>query len=202
MKRGTLALLIVLLVFGIAAILGAAILHDGLSARATPSHLEAILARGARHLSTPPGARAATNPVVATPENLREARLHFADHCAICHANDGSGKTLIGEGLYPKPPDLRLAATQQLSDGELFWTIENGVRFTGMPAFSEHGTSESSWKLVGLVRHLPQQTAAERMEMERYNPKGPDDLQEEKDEEDFLNGAPTIKQRETGHVKH
>jgi hypothetical protein len=40
------------------------------------------------------------------------------------------------------------------------------------------------------IRHLPGLTVQERLEMERYNPKGPDDRQEEKDEDDFLNGAP------------
>src|SRR2546429_9187868 len=80
--------------------------------------------------------------LLVSPEDLRDARLHFADHCAVCHANDGGGQTMIGSGLYPKPPDLRLAETQSLTDGELFWIIENGVRFTGMPAVSnggEHG---------------------------------------------------------------
>lgn len=99
---------------------------------------------------------------------------------------------MMGEGLFPKPPDLRLPATQDLSDGELFWIIENGVRFTGMPAFAnggEHGGVQDSWKLVHFIRHLPHLTAAERIEMERYNPKGPEDRAEEQRENDFLNGA-------------
>ncbi len=98
----------------------------------------------------------------------------------------------MGHGLYPKPPDLRAEHTQKLSDGELFWIIENGVRFTGMPAFggsSEHGSKEDSWKLVRFIRHLPTLTPEERMEIERYNPKGPDDRAEEQQEEEFLKGG-------------
>jgi len=151
-----------------------------------------MLARNARHLAIPWNARLAQNPLLASPEDLRDARLHFADHCAVCHANDGSGQTMFGGGLYPKPPDLRLPETQNLTDGELFWIIENGVRFTGMPAFSnggEHGGMQSSWKLVHFIRHLPHLTTAERIEMERYNPKGPDERAEEQQENDFLNGA-------------
>ncbi len=86
----------------------------------------------------------------------------------------------------------RLPETQNLTDGELFWIIENGVRFTGMPAFSnggEHGGMQGSWKLVHFIRHLPHLSVAERIEMERYNPKGPDDRAEEQQENDFLNGA-------------
>ena len=199
MRRGTLLTLIGLVLLGIAVVIAASMLHDGLSAKATPTRLEAFFARNARHLAIPRNARLTQNPVLDSPEIQREARLHFADHCAICHGNDGSGDTSIGNGLYPKPPDLRKPPTQDLSDGELFWIIENGVRFTGMPAFGangehdhtsgNHGGGQDSWKLVHFIRHLPHLTVAERLEMERYNPKGPEDRAEEQEEEQFLNEA-------------
>src|SRR5437764_11849299 len=159
MKRSTLVILIGLVLVGMALAIAIAVsvLHDGLSAKATPTRLEAFVARNARHLAIPGKARAAQNPVLDSAEGQRDARLHFADHCAICHGNDGSGDTPIGNGLYPKPPDLRRSATQELSDGELFWIIENGVRFTGRPAFSSeadhiagrnHSNGQASWKAV------------------------------------------------------
>ena len=158
-----------------------------------------MVARNARHMAIPSNARAMLNPLLDSAEDLREARLHFADHCAICHANDGSGDTTIGNGLYPKPPDLRRPETQNLADGEIYWIISNGVRFTGMPAFPDAenhgsngnggGTGMENWRLVHFIRHLPHLSAAERLEMERYNPKGPDDRKEEEQENDFLNGT-------------
>jgi len=193
MKRGTLVIAIVAVVLvALVVAVATSLLHDGLSARATPTKFEIMVARNVRHLAIPSNARLAQNPLLDSPEDLRDAQLHFADHCAICHANDGGGQTMIGGGLYPKPPDLRLPETQNLTDGELFWIIENGVRFTGMPAFSnggEHGGMQGSWKLVHFIRHLPHLTATERIEMEHYNPKGPDDRAEEQQENDFLNGA-------------
>ena len=203
MKRGSLIILIVLAVVGLVAGIAASILHDGLSSRAVPSKLETVIARNARHLAIPSNARSAQNPVLASPEDMRDARLHFADHCATCHGNDGGGHTMFGDGLYPKPPDLRLSETQNLTDGEIFWVIENGVRFTGMPAFANgghHGGEQDSWKLVHFIRYLPHLTAAERTEMERYNPKGPDDRAEERQENDFLNGAtPKAKPESQNH---
>jgi len=189
MKRKT--PILILLVVAVLAIgfVSYSFLHNGVSAKAKPSALEVVMARKARHMALPSAARALANPVAATEENLRDGRLHFADHCAICHGNDGSCDTMMGSGLYPKPPDLRLAETQKLSDGELFWIIENGVRFTGMPAFSSPGTKEDSWKLVYFIRHLPQLTTEERLEMERNNPKSPADRLEEQQENDFLNGT-------------
>ena len=200
MKRGNLILLILVVAAGLGIAAATSILHNGLSARATPTRLEATIARNARHLAIPSGARATHNPIAASPDVLRDARMHFADHCATCHANDGGGTTMIGQGLYPKPPDLRLPETQKLSDGELFWIIENGVRFTGMPAFGGgHGSQEDSWKLVLFIRHLPELAMQERVEMERANPKSPDERNEELEEDDFLRGAPVQQKPESSH---
>jgi mono/diheme cytochrome c family protein len=200
MSRGNTFLLVALVAVALAIVAAASLLHDGLSSRATPTSFEAMLARNARHMAIPADARKQQNPIPASPDNLRDARLHFADHCAICHGDEGIGDTPIGKGLYPKPPDLRAEQTQKLSDGELFWIIENGVRFTGMPAFGgTHGSQEDSWKLVRFIRHLPQLSTDERIEMERYNPKGPEERVEENEEEDFLRGAPMQQKPESSH---
>jgi mono/diheme cytochrome c family protein len=200
MSRGKVILFVVLVVAAIAILAAVSLLHNGLSSRATPTSFESLLARNARQLAIPADARKQQDPIPGSPDNLRDARLHFADHCAICHGNEGTGDTMIGKGLYPKPPDLRTAETQKLSDGELFWIIENGVRFTGMPAFGgTPGSQEDSWKLVRFIRHLPQLSTDERMEMERYNPKGPGDRAEENEEEDFLRGAPMQQKPESSH---
>ncbi len=112
MKRGTIFLLLLVLALGLLVAAAVSILHDGLSARAQPSALEAAIARNARKMAIPANAHNTKNPIPDSPEVQREARLHFADHCAICHGNDGSGDTQIGHGLYPKPPDLRADETQ------------------------------------------------------------------------------------------
>jgi mono/diheme cytochrome c family protein len=132
-----------------------------------------------------------TNPVAATPQTVRDGMAHFADHCAVCHANDGSGNTEMGRGLYPRAPDMRLAATQSLSDGSLFYIIENGVRLTGMPAWGE-GTPDSeaaSWRLVHFIRHLPALSDAELDEMKTLNPKTPVEWREQEEARQFLEGG-------------
>jgi mono/diheme cytochrome c family protein len=160
-------------------------------ARQAPSPVEATLARFIRRWSLPSGAGGSKNPFASSPEVLQEASRHFADHCASCHGNDGSGNTELGRNLYPPAPDMRLPATQELSDGELYYIIHNGVRWTGMPAWGETGDDPDSWKLAQFIRHLPKVTADEVHEMERFNPKNEAEHEEEKQEEDFLRGAPT-----------
>jgi mono/diheme cytochrome c family protein len=164
----------VLVVVLIGAVAGWYLSSRGYSARAEPTRLEEAIALRLRSLATPRDAKAASNPLPATAEHIRAGLEHFADHCAICHDNDGTGDGPIGQGLYPKPPDLRAARTQSLTDGELFYIIENGVRFTGMPAFGgEHGSRDESWQLVRFIRHLRDLTPEELERMRTLNPKSP-----------------------------
>lgn len=193
--KAALVVLIGLLVAG--GIYIAILIRGGFSARENPSWAEALAARVARRLALP-AIYAMKNPYPATPENLHEGEAHFADHCASCHGNDGSGDTLFGRGLYPKPPDMRTSETQNKSDGELYYTIENGVRLSGMPAFGPTEPAQDkgldtndaeTWKLVLFIRHLPQITSEELDEMKTLNPKTDADRAEEKQEEEFPNGS-------------
>jgi mono/diheme cytochrome c family protein len=169
------------------------ILTVGLSARDQPGPVESFLARNVRRLVVARQARGLKNPIPSSATVLAEARAHYADHCAVCHANDGSGNTEMGRGLFPRAPDMRLASTQDITDGELFWIVENGIRFTGMPAWSsgsEHGAGDS-WKLVHFIRHLPGLSADEIREMEAMNPRSPAEIRQELEEQRFLEGSDT-----------
>ena len=169
------------------------IVSRGLSAHAEPSRVEEMLARAMRRWATPQAMRTRPNPVQPTDEVLGQALEHFADHCATCHANNGSGETAIGRGLYPKAPDMRGANTQSLTDGELFSIIEHGIRLTGMPSWGT-GTPESeheSWGLVHFIRRLPKLTPEEIERMESFNPKTPAQFKEEEEARRFLQGEPS-----------
>jgi len=147
----------------------------GLRGQPAPGALETTVARAARGLAIPSEYKARSNPLANDESALGPGLEHFAKFCTMCHDNDGSGmKTAIGNGLYPKPPDLRAALTQNLTDGEIFYIIENGVRFTGMPAF---GTGQPSpagdkqvWQLVYFIRHLPRITPDEIEWVQSLNP--------------------------------
>ncbi len=153
-------------------VVAAAVLHGGgLSAQPEPSDAEEAVAEVARDWAMPSEAKKARNPVVLTPEALREAEAHFTSHCASCHGADGRGKTEMGQGLYPRTPNLTSKDSQEMTDGEIFYTIENGVRLTGMPAWGKPGKADESWKLVHLIRRLPQLSEKERAEMEAMVPR-------------------------------
>lgn len=187
--------LILLVVIGAAGMFWIKKMAGGFSAREQPSAMETIVARATRGLAIPAGAKDQKNPFMPTPDVLADARAHFADHCAVCHANNGSGKTEMGQNLYPKVPDMRLTQTQNLTDGEIYYVIHNGVRLTGMPAWGSEGKDDDSWKLALFIRHLPQLTPEEERDMESLNPKGPGEKQEELEEQQFLNESPSGKQK-------
>jgi mono/diheme cytochrome c family protein len=183
--------LVTLVILAVAGLVGTVVFvkATGLSARATPGPVETAVARRLRTLAVPSGYSGLSNPVLMNDESVRDGMAHFADHCAQCHANDGGGAEM-GKGMFPPTPDLKASPTQSLGDGDLFYVIEHGVRFTGMPAFGT-GTlegEESSWHLVNFIRHLPKLTPEEIEEMAAMNPRPPAEIRQEIEEQRFLQG--------------
>jgi len=166
------------------------LVQRGFSARVRPSAFEASIATAIRDWVVPARYPPMPNPVRCSEEAVAEGRAHWADHCATCHANNGSGDSMFGRGMYPKPPDMRRQETQRQSDGKLYYTIKNGVRLSGMPAFGDPGDHDTdTWKLVCFVRQLPRLSFKEEQQMKKMNPKTPEELEEERQEEEFLNGG-------------
>ncbi len=140
-----------------AAALGAYVLHThGLVADRAPGRLETSVARRLVVLSIPSATRKLTNPTAGDERAWREGAEHFEEHCAVCHGQDGRGRSEIGPKMYPPVPDLTSAPIQQMSDGALFAIVQNGVRWTGMPAFRGEHTPQETWQLVSFVRRMPE----------------------------------------------
>jgi hypothetical protein len=84
----------------------------------------------------------------------------------------------------------------------LYYTIENGIRLSGMPAFGEEHAKAGdmeTWNLVLFIRHLPNQTAEELQQMEQLNPKTEKERQEEDEEQNFLLGGSTESSKHKSH---
>jgi mono/diheme cytochrome c family protein len=204
--KSTLRAVVVLIVLvgAIGGLAAYSIVRRGLSAHDHPSRVEELLARAMRRWATPSATRNRPNPVQPTEAVIDAALAHYADHCASCHANDGSGDTAIGRGLYPKAPDMRGGDTQSLTDGELFSIIEHGIRLTGMPAWG-NGTPEGereSWGLVHFIRRLPKLTPEDIERMETLNPKSPAEFKEQEEIRRFLQGESAAPEEHKKEHKH
>src|SRR5260370_1189074 len=204
MKRTLVACFIIVLLVAIScALYTGRMMHRGFSTRVAPGAVESSLAMTMRDMAIPSRYNAMKNPVTVTPEVIHEGMAHWADHCATCHANNGSGDTMYGRTMYPRPPDMRQKDTQEMADGELYYTIKNGVRLSGMPAFGDPGDDDlDSWKLVAFIRHLPSLSDQDEMQIEPLTPKGPGEMQEQMEEEQFLNGGKASPPPQTPHMHH
>jgi mono/diheme cytochrome c family protein len=130
--------------------------------------MERTMALNARKIATPADAKSLANPrQQQTAEMIAEADEHFVEHCSICHGIDGRGDTTIGRNLYPKVPDMSRTDTQQLSDGELYYIISNGIRLTGMPGWGSEDKPEAIWDLVSLIRRLPKLSPEELQRLQK-----------------------------------
>lgn len=126
-----------------------------------PGRLETYMARHVVVLSIPSVTRKLANPNPPASDAWRDGEEHFDEHCAVCHGSDGRGRSEFAKKMYPPVPDLADPAIQAMSDGALFAVIQNGVRWTGMPAFRSEHTPEETWKLVSFVRRVPRRSAAD-----------------------------------------
>jgi mono/diheme cytochrome c family protein len=158
--RDAVITIVVLVVIAVLVAYGA-VANGGMTADAQPGPIERAVAGRLLRLSIPADASALKNPFANDAEMWRQAEDHYGDHCAPCHGDDGRGRTDLGEYMYPKVPDLAGAAVQRQSDGALFYIIQNGVRWTGMPGWKLEHTPEETWKLVSFIRHVPQITPIE-----------------------------------------
>src|ERR1700729_336693 len=136
----------------------------GFRATSTPSAFETAAARSLRDFAIPGAERHRKNPDTNDWTAIQQGREDFLARCASCHGVDARGRTPIGANVYPRVPDLHSDATQNLTDGEIHYIIENGIQLAGMPAMvSSNGDSAvESWKLVSYIRSLRPLASGER----------------------------------------
>ncbi len=163
-----------LITLAILIVIGAAVaflsLPNLFAATAAPGRFESSMALRLRNRSIPAGAKAMQNPLAGRTDAWRDALNHFGDHCAVCHGNDGKGGSEIGRRMSPRVPDMTRPRTQNLTDGEIFYIISNGVRWTGMPAWKDEHSAEETWQLVSLIRRLPRLTPNDVQQIEKTAP--------------------------------
>lgn len=92
--------------------------------------------------------------------NVRRGAGEYVEMCEICHAAPGVHRSHIGEGLYPKPPDLAHSA-REMPPAQLFWITKNGVKDTGMPAFGVTHADSTLWAITAFLEQLPDMTPAQ-----------------------------------------
>ena len=100
------------------------------------------------------------NPLENTAANIEKGRLLFTldaqPTCVMCHGSKGDGTGGFGADMSPKPRNFTCTETMKvISNGQLFWVIQNGSPDTGMPPFQGF-RDEQIWQLILYIRELGQ----------------------------------------------
>jgi len=101
------------------------------------------------------------NPLRPNSENLiaGESLFHTDAQptaCKVCHGLVGNGMGMMAPGLNPPPRNFTCAETMdQISDGQMFWVIKNGLSGTGMLAY-KNLKDENIWQIILYLRTLAQ----------------------------------------------
>jgi mono/diheme cytochrome c family protein len=120
-----------------------------------PNAIEGKIAQEAKEVTI--GGKDWINPTPDNEESRKAGAAHFQHHCQICHGLDGQNTGVpFASKMSPQVADLASQPVQEYKDGQLKWIIENGIRFSGMPAWKGILTDEEMWHMVRFLRHLPQ----------------------------------------------
>lgn len=89
------------------------------------------------------------------------ARAFAARGCVTCHGGPGVMWAKFSEGLRPDPPDLK-DVVKDLTPGQIFWVVRNGVNMTGMPGFAlAEVPDDELWTIAAFVKRLPDVSEAD-----------------------------------------
>jgi mono/diheme cytochrome c family protein len=122
--------------------------------------ITASSAPGTTQEAAPATASSPKNPVKATEKSQARAKELFGQDCAVCHGDNGNGKTDLAKGMGLTLKDWTDPKTlAAISDGDLFKAIRNGN--DKMPPEPEgRAKDDEVWNLVIYIRGLSKQQPA------------------------------------------
>lgn len=92
-------------------------------------------------------------------DGLVSAAGHFAQSCAACHGAPGVLPLPVMRAATPHAPNLQVNA-RKWTDAQLFYILDHGVKFTGMPFWAARDRPDEIRRMVAFVRALPTMSAA------------------------------------------
>lgn len=99
-------------------------------------------------------AATATNPVKPTPESQAKAKGLYSIDCAMCHGDNGDGKTDIAKSMGLTITDFTDAkALADTPDGALFAIIRSG-KDKMPPEASGRANDAMVWNLIIYIRNM------------------------------------------------
>lgn len=127
--------------------------HAPVATSAPPLPLERKMANMALHARISKEAPKSA-PIQADEANLTAGAKTYVDDCAFCHGLPNQPDVPpAGKGMFPVPPQLFNPDEMVTDDpvGVTYWKVSNGIRLTGMPAFTKSLSSTQMWQVTLLL---------------------------------------------------
>ena len=99
-------------------------------------------------------ARSIRPPPLEDRARIERGLALFRDHCVQCHGGPGVAPEPFALGMTPAGANLAHTA-RTWTPAEIYWTVRNGFKMTGMPAWRFRMTEEELWDVVAFVVTLP-----------------------------------------------
>ncbi len=104
-----------------------------------------------------------TVPIPVNDENFVAGAHLYRTHCAVCHGLPGQGAEATAKGMFPKPPELfKGKGVTDDPAGETYWKVTNGIRLSGMPAYTGALSDTERWQLSVLLANADKMPAEAR----------------------------------------
>jgi len=87
-------------------------------------------------------------PIQGTDENMVAGAHIYRTNCAVCHGLPGQDGSPTSKGMFPRPPQLfKGHGVTDDPAGETYWKVANGIRLTGMPAYTSALNDTELWQV-------------------------------------------------------
>ncbi len=104
-------------------------------------------------------------PIQADEAAYTAGAAIYKMNCAICHGLPGAPETPIAKGEFPRPPQLFKHGVTDDPAGETYWKVANGIRLTGMPAFSQSLSETQMWQVSLLLKNADKLPASVQQDL-------------------------------------
>lgn len=94
----------------------------------------------------------AVAPIDVNAKVLARGEERYDVFCTPCHDSTGAGQGMVVKRGFPLPLDLSSERVREMSDGEMYEVISDGVR--NMPSYRNQIPVEDRWAIVSWVRVL------------------------------------------------
>ena len=119
-----------------------------------PGPLERWMARTSLRATLARESGTLTNPLPVNTETLLAGIKIYGENCAFCHGDSTGRPTLAGFGLYQHAPTLGRHGVEDDPDGETYWKVTHGIRFTAMPSFGKTLSDTERWQVTTFLKHM------------------------------------------------